>query len=109
MELYVNSRRKQVELEQVRFWPIYDSNSISILTESVGGILTKEGLTVLFDFLCGSGQGDSASATLFIFGIKILLIKLYLDPDLQKVIILFLMVQKHSVSMHMWMISPNVF
>ena len=59
----------------------------TILTGRVGGILTKEGLTALFDFLCGSGQGDSASATLFILGIEILLIKLFLDPALKKVII----------------------
>ena len=36
----------------------------TILTGRVGGILTKEGLTALFDFLCGSGQGDSVSTTL---------------------------------------------
>ena len=51
----------------------------TILTGRVGGFLTKEGLTAFFDFLCGSGQGDSESATLFILGIEILLIKLYLD------------------------------
>ena len=59
----------------------------TILTGRVGRILTKEGLTALFDFLCGSGQGDSASATLFILGIEILLIKLFLDPSLKKVIV----------------------
>ena len=59
----------------------------TILTGRVGGILTKEGLTALFEFLCGSGQGDSASATLFILGIEILLIRLKLDPNLRKVTI----------------------
>lgn len=59
----------------------------TILTGRTGGILTKEGLTELFEFLSGSGQGDSASATLFILGIEILLIKLFLDQRLQKVAI----------------------
>ena len=69
------------------FGPYMIKILMTILTGRVGGILTKEGLTTLFDFLCGSGQGDSASATLFILGIEILLIKLFLDPALKKVIV----------------------
>lgn len=59
----------------------------TIITGRMGGIITKEGLTELFNFLSGNGQGDSSSATIFIFCIELLLIRLKLDPLLEKVII----------------------
>ena len=59
----------------------------TIITGRMGGIITKEGLTELFNFLSGNGQGDSSSATIFIFCLEFLLIRLKLDPNLERIII----------------------
>ena len=59
----------------------------TIITGRMGGIITKEGLTELFNFLSGNGQGDSSSATIFIFCLEFLLIRLKLDPRLERIVI----------------------
>jgi len=59
----------------------------TIITGRMGGIITKEGLTELFNFLSGNGQGDSSSATIFIFCLEFLLIRLKMDQTLERIVI----------------------
>jgi exonuclease III len=57
----------------------------TILTGRVGAILTEDGLSKIFEFLSGSGQGDSISAFLFCIALEILLIKLKLSPTISRI------------------------
>ena len=72
-------------LKYFGFGPIMINIARTILSGRVGGIITAEGLTRLFFFLSGSGQGDPVSTYFFCFCVEILLIKLKLCPSLQKV------------------------